>query len=238
MVPQTYERTYGQPVTIDICDACQGLWFDDLEMVQLSPGATLSLFRHIQEHATTARVPLAARLGCARCLRTLDLAHDMQRTTRFWYYRCADGHGRFTTFFQFLRAKNFVRSLTAKEVAELRQHIRQINCANCGAPVDIAADAVCGFCRTPVSMLDPEQMRNVALELQRAEAPRACRSGAAAALARPSGVAPSARSTPPRWKTRSSRSSANAAAATSSRPASDAWPHCSRHVSEPAHLEP
>lgn len=172
MVPQTYERTYGQPVTIDVCDACQGLWFDDLEMVQLSPGATLSLFRHIQEHATTARVPLAARLGCARCVRTLDLAHDMQRTTRFSYYRCADGHGRFTTFFQFLRAKNFVRSLTAKEIAELRQHIRQINCANCGAPVDIGADSVCGFCRTPVSMLDPEQMRKVALELQRADTPR------------------------------------------------------------------
>lgn len=172
MVPQTYERTYGQPVTIDICDACQGLWFDDLEMVQLSPGATLSLFRYIQEHATTTRVPLAARLGCARCVRTLDLAHDMQRTTRFWSYRCADGHGRFTTFFQFLRAKNFVRSLTAKEIAELRQHIRQINCANCGAPVDIGADTVCGFCRTPVSMLDPEQMRKVALELQRADTPR------------------------------------------------------------------
>ena len=172
MVPQTYARTYGQPVTIDICDACQGLWFDDLEMVQLSPGATLSLFRHIQEHVTTARVPLAARLGCARCLRTLDLAHDMQRTTRFSYYRCADGHGRFTTFFQFLRAKNFVRSLTAKEIADLRQHIRQINCANCGAPVDIGADSVCGFCRTPVSMLDPEQMRQVALELQRADTPR------------------------------------------------------------------
>ncbi len=173
MVANTYERTYGQPVTIDICDACQGLWFDDLEMVQLSPGATLSLFRHIQEQAATARVPLATQLRCARCPRTLDLAHDMQRATRFSYYRCADGHGRFTTFFQFLRAKNFVRSLTTREVDELRQHIRQINCANCGAPVDIAADAACGFCRTPVSMLDPGQMRNVALELQRAEAPRA-----------------------------------------------------------------
>ena len=172
MTPHTLERTYGQPVTIDVCDGCQGFWFDDLEMVHLSPGATLALFRHIQEHATTTRVPLAPPLTCPRCPRQLDLAHDMQRATRFSYYRCADGHGRFTTFFQFLRAKNFVRSLTAKEVAELRQHIRQINCANCGAPVDIARDTACGFCRTPVSMLDPDQMRRVALELQRADTPR------------------------------------------------------------------
>ena len=172
MAPQTYERTYGQSVTVDVCDACQGIWFDDMEMLQLSPGATLALFRHIQRSANTARHPLSAALGCPRCPQRLDEAHDMQRNTRFTYFRCAAGHGRFTTFFQFLRAKNFVRSLTAKEIAELRRHIRQINCANCGAPVDINADTACRFCRTPVSMLDPDQMRAVALELHRADTQR------------------------------------------------------------------
>jgi hypothetical protein len=172
MTARTYERTYGQPVTIDICDACQGIWFDELEMLQLSPGATLQVFLHIQEAAGAARQPLGSRLACPRCTNALDEAHDMQRNTRFTYFRCGNGHGRFTTFFQFLRARNFVRTLTAKEIAELRRHVRQVNCSNCGAPIDINADVACRFCRTPVSMLDPDQMRTVALELQRAETPR------------------------------------------------------------------
>ena len=172
MTPQTYERTYGQSITIDVCDGCQGIWFDDLEMLHMAPGATLALFRHIQEVANTARHPLASSLGCPRCHLALAQAHDMQRNTRFTYFRCPAGHGRFTTYFQFLRAKNFVRSLTAKEITELRRHIRQINCANCGGPVDINGDTACPFCRTPVSMLDPDQMRAVALELQRAETQR------------------------------------------------------------------
>lgn len=172
MTARAFERTYAQPVTIDICDACQGIWFDDLEMVTLSPGATLDLFRHIHAAAGAARQSLGARMSCPRCRRTLGEAHDMQRNTRFTYFRCPDGHGRFTTFFQFLRARNFVRTLTAREIAELRRHVRQINCANCGGPIDINADVACNFCKTPVSMLDPDQMQKVALELQRATMPR------------------------------------------------------------------
>jgi hypothetical protein len=73
-------------------------------------------------------------------------------------------------------------------MTELRQHISQINCANCGAAVDIERDAICGFCRTPVAIVDPDQVRKV-LEQQR-QAEQAAEMGGAG----PSdgtGVAPS-----------------------------------------------
>ena len=41
------------------------------------------------------------------------------------------------TFFQFLRAKRFVRSLGPAEIRQLREQVRQLNCSNCGAPLDI-----------------------------------------------------------------------------------------------------
>ena len=46
---------------------------------------------------------------------------DLQRTTRFFYERCPQNHGRLITFFQFLREKNFVRDLSLKEMEELKQ---------------------------------------------------------------------------------------------------------------------
>jgi hypothetical protein len=172
MVQRTLERNYGPPIDIDLCDACRGFWFDDQEILQLSPGATLELFRHIQQSATGARQPLGHAPACPRCHAPMPEAHDMQRNTRFSYFKCAEGHGRFLTYFQFLRAKNFVRTLTAREVEELRRHVRQVNCTNCGAPIDVGRDVACGFCRTPVSMLDPEQVSKAVALLQKAETGR------------------------------------------------------------------
>ena len=169
MTQRTLERTYGSPVSIDVCDHCQGFWFDGQEMLQLSPGGTLDLFRHIQEHASGARQPLSPRITCPRCRAVLTEAHDLQRNTRFTYFKCPAGHGRYVTYFQFLRAKNFVRTLSAKEVDELRRHVRQVNCTNCGAPVDVERNAACAFCRTPVSILDPDQLVKAVSQLKAAE---------------------------------------------------------------------
>ena len=82
-------------------------------------------------------MPLATRLQCARCdLRLID-THDRQRDTPFRYWRCGRRHGRFITFFDFLREKDFVRPLTPAQVAELRAQVRSVNCSNCGAPIDL-----------------------------------------------------------------------------------------------------
>ena len=93
----------------------------------------------------------------------------MQRTTRFSYLRCPNGHGRLTTFFDFLREKDFIRPLTAQQLAELRQHVQMVNCSNCGAPVDLTQGSSCAHCGSPLSMLDLKQAAMLIEQLQKAD---------------------------------------------------------------------
>src|SRR4051812_23451240 len=58
---------YGATVRVDACAACAGLWFDGLELLQLTAGATLALFRHVGAWAPGARRPLAVVKPCPRC---------------------------------------------------------------------------------------------------------------------------------------------------------------------------
>jgi hypothetical protein len=163
---------YGRRVDIDVCYTCQGIWFDAGERLPLSPGGTLALFRLIHEHRAAARHPLAARLTCPRCDARLEATQDRQRSTRFQYHACPRRHGRFITFYHFLRARNFVRALTPTEVAELRRRVRQVTCASCGAPVDLERHSACSYCRAPIAMLDPDQVEKTLRELADAEARR------------------------------------------------------------------
>jgi len=98
--------------------------------------------------------------------------HDRQRGAPFRYWRCGRGHGRFITFFEFLREKAFIRPLTPAQLAELKAQVRSVNCSNCGAPVDLAAATTCGYCRTPLSMLDFGQVERMLTTLRDAEQQR------------------------------------------------------------------
>jgi len=163
------DRQYGGKLTIDLCPGCRIIWFDQLELLQLAPAATLELVARFAEDAGAARQPLQMELRCPRCGQGLEEVSDLQRTTRFSYQMCPNRHGRLLTFYQFLRAKNFVRALSAAEIRELRRHVQQVNCSNCGAPVDVGGDIACKFCRTPVAILDPEQLKKTVGELQKAQ---------------------------------------------------------------------
>ena len=160
-------------LTVDVCSRCHALWFDAMESVQLSPEGTLILFRTIHAAGTPPAAPSAARLPCPRCETPLDLTQDVQRTTRFTYYRCRRGHGRFTPFVQFLREKNFIKPVTAQELERLKTLVRVIRCSSCGAPVDLAHDATCRYCRAPVAVLDSEAVARTLRELDAAAARRA-----------------------------------------------------------------
>lgn len=164
-------ETYGRPLVIDLCDACRGFWFDGAELLQLSAGSTLDLFKAMAGDEEPAQ-PLSPEIPCPRCGARLEHASDIQRGTRFHFARCPAGHGRFVTFFQFMRAKNFVRTLNVREINALRGHIRQINCSNCGAAVDVERGSACAYCRTPLSMIDPGQLETTLEELQAAESRR------------------------------------------------------------------
>lgn len=170
--PRTLEALYGRSIDVDVCVDCQGIWFDEGESLQLSPRGTLDLFRLIGEGQAAGRRPLAERLECPRCSLRLTLTVDQQRATKFQYHRCARQHGRFMTFFHFLRARNFVRSLSPRELNDLRAKVKQVHCSNCGGPLDLEKDVACTYCRAPISMLDPEQVARTIAELQAADAKR------------------------------------------------------------------
>jgi endogenous inhibitor of DNA gyrase (YacG/DUF329 family) len=168
------EGHYGRPIAIDVCHQCCAIWFDNQELLQLTPAATLQLLADLADVQAGERQALGARMACPRCQRRLVETHDQQQNTKFWYHRCHGGHGRFVTYFQFLRAKNVVRALGDAEIAELRRHIRQINCVNCGAPVEVEKEGICGFCHTPLAILDADQIKTIAAgvrrDLEKAEA--------------------------------------------------------------------
>jgi hypothetical protein len=106
---------------------------------------------------------------CPRCPARLQPTHDMQRTTRFEYLKCPNGHGRLTTFFNFLREKDFIRPLTAAQIAELRQNVQTVNCSNCGGSVDVSKGGTCDHCGSPLSMLDLNQAKAMVTQLREAE---------------------------------------------------------------------
>src|SRR3954452_16733293 len=169
MTTLTVAGHVGTTIDIDLCAACQVIWFDQFESPRLSPGATLHVFSLIARHKQAAPPPLREPLKCPRCDLRLLLTNDRQRNTPFRYRRCARDHGRLITFFDFLREKDFVRPLTPQQLAELRANVQMVNCSNCGAAVDLTGGSACTHCGTPLSMLDLNQIDAMAAHLRRAD---------------------------------------------------------------------
>lgn len=169
MTEETLEGHLGRPITIDVCGPCQVFWFDARESLRLSPASTLTLFRAIGEHASGATSPATASAACPRCQASLARTFDMQRSTRFEYLRCPNGHGRLTSFFNFLREKDFIRPLSGAQLAELRRNVQTLNCSNCGAPIDLSSHSACPHCASPLSMLDMKQAEQLVTQLREAD---------------------------------------------------------------------
>lgn len=165
------EGHQGTSVEIDLCGACRALWFDQFESLRLAPGSTLELFSVMAQHGTASAVT-AKRPVCPRCARPLLETHDRQRQTTFDYWRCEAEHGRFITFVNFLREKDFIRPLTPQQIAELKASAQTINCGNCGAPVDLTRESVCAHCGSPLSILDMKQMQATIAQLRAAATPK------------------------------------------------------------------
>jgi hypothetical protein len=171
MQRETFERKPMGALDLDLCFECKAIWFDQFESAQLSPGAVLELFAEINAHDGQPRRAISENMHCPTCRGRLLFTLDVQRSNHISYYRCPESHGRLTTFFQFLREKNFVRSLTAPEVAQLRVTVAQVRCSSCGASVDLTQGS-CPYCHMPISILDADAMKNTLAELRSAQKPR------------------------------------------------------------------
>jgi len=166
MAPQaTPAQDTARPIEIEACASCNLFWFDHQENVRLSRQGVLDLFRFISSTAAGPRTPLASTFRCPRCSVGLAFSHDLQRTTRFTYWRCPRDGGQLITFQQFLRQKNFVRTPSPQELVRLRETVRQISCSQCGAPVDLATDSACTHCGAPIALIDPEGVAKALQEL-------------------------------------------------------------------------
>ena len=160
------------PLSVEACDDCQALWLDAQESQALTPGAVIAIFRSIAQSQATRREPYPPVMPCPRCTTPLSLTKDIQHTTRFTYFRCRYGHGRFTPYIQFLREKNFIREPDPQELSRLRAVVTTVRCVSCGGPVPIDREAVCPYCGAPVMLLDPNGAVEALDHLAAAEAKR------------------------------------------------------------------
>lgn len=147
---------HGGTVELDLCFACQGIWFDPQENLRLTAEAVVELLRLLHMHRDDAHRPLAARLGCPHCDRALQQGFDVVKSGRYVTWRCPQRHGRFSTFSSFMVEKGFVRHLTQPEIEDIARRVGIIYCTGCGAPVDVRKDHACPHCRAALSLLDPQ----------------------------------------------------------------------------------
>ena len=159
-------KTVGE-VELDLCFACQGIWFDDYESLHLAPAGVIDLFKLIHERRDDQRLPLASPLRCPRCNERLIQSQDRVKSGLFNYQRCGQ-HGRFISFAQFMIEKGFVRQLSGAEIREISARIAVVRCTGCGAPVDIRKQSACGHCRAPIAILDPQAVEQALAGYHRA----------------------------------------------------------------------
>ena len=154
-----------RPIEISACTPCHLFWFDKSESIRLTPRSVLEVFQFIGRSAQ-ARNPLKSEFACPICSKALALTYDLQRATRFTYFRCRNDHGQLITFHHFLREKNFIRAPSADELAKLRKNVRQVGCSQCGAPIDLESRSACSHCGAPVALIDAEGVTKALRELQ------------------------------------------------------------------------
>jgi DNA-directed RNA polymerase subunit RPC12/RpoP len=166
------DGVYGPRIEVDLCFACHALWLDKRESLHLSPRGTLDLFRVLHEHRDDPRHAITGRLECPRCGRRLSLHQDIGKAGRFAYYACPGGDGRLTPFSEFLKEKQFVRSLNPSEQRQLRAEVKSVQCSGCGAPVDLGRGFQCDHCGSPITVLDADAVERTLRELDAGDARR------------------------------------------------------------------
>jgi hypothetical protein len=166
-----FSTRLGGRMELDICFACQGLWFDRNENLQLASASVVDLFKLLHEHRIDEHNSIAKQMACPRCKGGLQQGFDVVRSGRYMTYRCTAQHGRFSTFAAFMVEKGFARQLSPAEVKELGARIQAIHCNSCGAAVDIRKDAACPYCRTAFSLLDPQAVAQALQEHSRRAGP-------------------------------------------------------------------
>jgi hypothetical protein len=153
----TLDGHYGRSVDIDVCPGCHLLWFDNFETVNITGRGVLHLLRAIDAAHGSAHTPLGASIDCPRCGDALRQVHNLTTVGKTAHHECPHGHGAAQSFSLYLGEKGFVRPLLRPEIEQLKtrpedRHL--FTCINCGAPIDPRERDACGYCASPVRVLD------------------------------------------------------------------------------------
>lgn len=165
------DAVLGGKAEVHACGNERAFWFTPFETEHLTPHSTLQLFSIIAEQSKTPARPWPPTCHCPLCNAVLLLTHDMQRSTRFQYWRCDAGHGRFTPYLDFMREKNFIKALAPQELADLRKKVQFIHCSNCGGPIDLAKESICPHCHAAISIVDMEKLGDLGKQVNAPPAP-------------------------------------------------------------------
>ena len=162
---------YGRVIDLDLCAACDLVWFDGTETAQLSGSALLEL---IGEMASCQALPhelLRDTATCPRCNGGLRLVHNQSRWGHSSQLQCLRRDGAYQSFAQFLEEKGLLRPMSHLDRARLLRDRGRIDCVNCGGNIG-AGDDCCPFCRSVPSLLDVARLAH-ALDPEDTLAPQA-----------------------------------------------------------------
>src|SRR5262245_65191135 len=71
------EHAEGGLLTLDLCHACDGIWFDAGEQMRLTAQTTLALVTNMRDRHAAAARPGGIRLPCPRCGLYLGPTYDL-----------------------------------------------------------------------------------------------------------------------------------------------------------------
>jgi predicted nucleic acid-binding Zn ribbon protein len=144
---------YDSRVDLDLCQSCNLVWFDDVEMARLSGLGMLDLIGRMAEAYGLPFETLRPMVSCPRCQGKLTLAHNQSRWGPSVQLQCPKRDGAYQSFAQFLEGKGLLRPMSMADRAALLRDKGRIDCVNCGAAVGID-DARCPYCESVPSLLD------------------------------------------------------------------------------------
>lgn len=157
MRPLVLVAHYGRQVEVDLCADCHMLWFDGHESVNLAGRGILELLRAVEATHGKAHQPLTGQMACPRCEARLQRSANLTALGPTAHHECPRGHGAAQSFSLYLAEKGFVRPLYRPEVEQLRsrpEQRQQFSCLNCGGRLDPRDRKACGYCASPVKVID------------------------------------------------------------------------------------
>ena len=161
---------YRRSVELDLCDACDLVWFDGVETARLNGPGLLGLIGEMAHAYAVPHQTLRADAQCPRCAGAVRPVHNRSRWGPTLQLDCVRGHGTLQSFEQFLHEKGLLRAMTAGDRRQLLEERGRIDCVNCGASVG-AHDPRCSWCGTAPAMLDVARLAR-ALDPEGALAPQ------------------------------------------------------------------